>query len=61
MSSIIKHGWHIFALGTRANILTSVQDFFVFQQPIKKMSPQPYAPAKKSEKGYGDENAKQFA
>ena len=28
---------HIFALVTRANILTSVQDFFVFKQAIKKI------------------------
>ena len=41
MSSVIKQRWsqpfHIFAPATRANILTSVQDFFVFKQPIKKV------------------------
>ena len=29
--------FHIFALAIRADILTSVQDFFVFKQPIKKI------------------------
>ena len=41
MSSVIKQSWsqpfHTFAPAIRANILTSVQDFFVFKQPIKKV------------------------
>ena len=74
MSSVIKQRWsqpfHIFAPATRANILTSVQDFFVFKQPIKKVRinskilwPEPLdsrakaSPAKRWEKGYGNENA----
>ena len=35
-SSTVEHGWHIFGLTTHANTLTSVQDFFVFNHPIKK-------------------------
>ena len=60
----------IFAPANRANILTSVEGFFVFKQPIKKMSnyfknplfPEPFdsrakaPPAKRWEKGYEDEN-----
>ena len=66
-----QHRWSqlfpIFAPAIRANILTSIQDFFVFKQPIKKIRinskilclqsplnfvPRPL-PAKRSKKGYG--------
>ena len=41
-----QHRWSqlfpTFAPATRANILTFVQDFFVFKQPIEPMSPEPF-------------------
>ena len=69
MSSSFKHRWsqlfHIFAPAIHANISTSVQlDFFVFKQPIRQIrinsilfDSRAKAPlAKRSERGYGDEN-----
>jgi len=59
---------HFFAPVIRAKILTSVQDFFIFNQPIKIFrinmnfdSRAKAPPAKRSEKGYGDENGLKLA
>ena len=56
MSTIIKRHWsqlfHIFVPAIPANILTSVQDFF----PVPFDSRAKVPPAKRYEKGYGNEN-----